>query len=52
MIISANPKSRPVGYGMICAGVRAPIRHGSHFHETYLWNWLRPIIPYPTGRYI
>jgi hypothetical protein len=30
----------------------APIRHGAHFHEKYLWNWLRPIIPCPTGRYI
>src|ERR1700730_14824491 len=29
----------------------APIRHGTPFHEKYLWDWLRPIMPYPTGRY-
>jgi hypothetical protein len=27
-------------------------KHGAHFDEKYLWDWLyRPIIPYPTGRF-
>jgi hypothetical protein len=26
-------------------------KHGPHFDEKYLWDALRPIIPYPTGRY-
>jgi hypothetical protein len=24
-------------------------KHGPHFDEKYLWDSLRPIIPYPTG---
>jgi hypothetical protein len=71
-------ESRPVGYGVIRAGVRADSRkghyieqqlehhrtrafqeeylasvkrHGPHFDEKYLWDSLRPIIPYPTGRF-
>ena len=66
-------ESRPVGYGVIRAGVRADSRkghyieqqlehhrtrafqeeylasvkrHGPHFDEKYLWDSLRPIIPY------
>src|SRR5208283_1124693 len=26
-------------------------KHGAHFDEKYLWDQLRPIIPYPTGRF-
>jgi hypothetical protein len=26
-------------------------KHGAHFDEKYLWDELRPIIPYPTGRF-
>src|ERR1700732_2876590 len=26
-------------------------KRGSHFDEKYLWDQLRPIIPYPTGRF-
>src|SRR5580693_4354762 len=26
-------------------------KHGAHFDEKYLWDSLRPIIPYPTGRF-
>src|ERR1700738_131656 len=26
-------------------------KHGAHFDEKYLWHQLRPIIPYPTGRF-
>src|ERR1700730_17128842 len=76
---TASPQeSRPVGYGVIRAGVRADSRkghyieqqlehhrtrafqeeylasvkrHGPHFDEKYLWDSLRPIIPYPTGRF-
>jgi len=71
-------ESRPVGYGVIRAGVRADSgnghrieqllehhrtrtfqeeylasvkKHGLHFDEKYLWDSLRPIIPYPTGRF-
>src|SRR5208337_88703 len=25
-------------------------KHGAHFDEKYLWDYLRPIIPYPTLR--
>jgi hypothetical protein len=69
-------ESRPVGYGVIRAGVGTDSgnghyieqqlehhrtrtfpevyfasvkRHGPHFDEKYLWDSLRPIIPYPTG---
>ena len=51
-------ESRPVGYGMIVQ-VYASIRtfeaaflrrHDAHFGEKYLWDRLRPIIPYPPGR--
>ena len=27
------------------------IQHGTHFDEKYLWDQLRPIILYPTGRF-
>ena len=26
-------------------------KHDAHFHEKYLWDQLRPIIPSPTGRF-
>src|ERR1700737_2299519 len=26
-------------------------KHGAHVDEKYLWDSLRPIIPYPTGRF-
>src|SRR5271165_1627255 len=26
-------------------------KHGAHFDEKYLWDQLRPIMPYPTGRF-
>jgi hypothetical protein len=45
-----TPKSRPVGYGMIRAGVGTDWTWRAS-HEKFLWNRLRPIIPYPTGRY-
>ena len=58
-------KSRPVGYGAIRADVRTDsmigvtkfrirklkLKHGAHVDEKYLWDSLRPIIPYPTGRF-
>jgi hypothetical protein len=76
-------KIRPVGYGMIRAGVRTDSKIGggksrmryrlaeskwslnpfqeeylaflknrdAYFDEKYLWDQLRPIIPYPTGRF-
>src|ERR1700676_890468 len=28
-----------------------PKENGAHFDEKYLWDQLRPIIPYPTGRF-
>ena len=48
---------------MIRAGVRTDsmigvkkfrirkLKHGAHVDEKYLWDSLRPIIPYPTGRF-
>jgi hypothetical protein len=56
---NATPKSRPVGYGVICAGVR---RADSMIEVTKFqiprlktlrspWDSLRPIIPYLTGRF-
>ena len=27
-------------------------KHGAHFDEKYLWDEVRPIIPYPTGRFL
>jgi hypothetical protein len=62
---SATQKSRPVGYGLIRAGVRTESmigvtkfrickleqKHGAQVGEKYLWDSLRPIIPYPTGRF-
>src|SRR5580698_10649673 len=61
----ATQKSRPVGYGLIRTGVRTDSmigvtkfrigklkqNHGAHLDEKYLWDALRPIIPYPTGRF-
>ena len=61
----ATQKCRPVGYGVIRAGVRTDsmigvtkfrirklkLKHGAHVDEKYLWDSLRPIIPYPTGRF-
>src|SRR3984957_21133756 len=61
---NATQKSRPVGYGLIRAGVRTDSmigvtkfrigkrkqKHGGHVDKKYLWDSLRPIIPYPTGR--
>src|SRR5580692_11185507 len=57
---SATQKSRPVGYGLIRAGVRTDSmigvtkfrigklrqKHGAQVDEKYLWDSLRPIIPY------
>jgi len=58
---SAHPqKSRPVRYGMIRVRVRTDSKigylaclkkHDVHFDEKYLWDQLRLIIPYPTGRF-
>src|SRR5580692_12203313 len=62
---SATQKSRPVGYGLIRAGVRTDSmigvtkfrigklrqKHGAQVDEKYLRNSLHPIIPYPTGRF-
>jgi hypothetical protein len=35
--------------------VKSPLssdsKHGAHLDEKYLWDALRPIIPYPTGRF-
>src|ERR1700729_1234857 len=56
----------PGGYGLIRAGVRTDsmigvtkfrigklkLKHGAHVDEKYLWDSLRPIIPYPTGRFL
>src|SRR6202030_1076396 len=61
----ATQKCRPVGYGVIRAGLRTDsmigvtkfrigklkLKHGAHVDEKYLWDSLRPIIPYPTGRF-
>src|ERR1700719_2613799 len=61
----ATQKCRPVGYGVIRAGVRTDsmigetkfrirklkLKHGAHLDEKYLWDALRPIIPSPTGRF-
>ena len=44
-------KSRPVGYGMIRAGVRTDLKIRRGNFEKYLWDQLRQIIPYPTGRF-
>jgi hypothetical protein len=51
-------KSRPVGHGLIRAGMRTDSRigtislkkHGTLFDERPLGLGLRPIIPCPTGR--
>jgi hypothetical protein len=56
-------KSRPVGYGLIvqvCAPIRRLERKISNavslsriemIPKMYLWDRLRPIIPYPAGRF-
>jgi hypothetical protein len=59
--IAPPQNSRPVGYGMIPRGY-APIRRleGGKFEcgiakqripQNALWDQLRPILPYPTGRF-
>ena len=60
---AAPQKSRPVGYGMIRAGVRTDSKIGGEEisnavslsrierSQNALWDQLRPIIPYPTGRF-
>ena len=50
--ITLSSSSNIIGHEPFKKRILASVkRHGPHFDEKYLWDSLRPIIPYPTGRF-